>query len=258
LDETLELSALYKSLGFCHRKLEKFDQAVLDYTAAIAVDRQNIRAYNNRAYCLAKLGRFSEAVDDYSTVIKLDPLNSHAYHNRGISLEKLNLFDEAISDFSHVLELDSQVSSQATTAASGSANSSNMPAPVSASSSAISVPRRQPPPGKSPTQQAAQARSALPPPPAAAATFVSSAHLKTVTATSVPPSVVSGTTPGSDSGSIGGMGMLEAAKRLADFSITPNSKSSVSRNVHIFPKQFNLCLLYLFLCIVYCNYCGLF
>ena len=51
---------------------------------------------------MAKLERFEEAVEDYSRVIELDPTNSHAYHNRGISYDKIGLVDLAIADFTKV------------------------------------------------------------------------------------------------------------------------------------------------------------
>lgn len=35
-----------------------------------------------RAYCLAKMGRYDEAVAEYDAVIALDPSDAHAYHNR--------------------------------------------------------------------------------------------------------------------------------------------------------------------------------
>lgn len=57
-----------------------------------------VRVLNNRAYCLAKLERFVEAVDDYSRVIKAEPKNSHALHNRGLSLDKLGRHDEGEYD----------------------------------------------------------------------------------------------------------------------------------------------------------------
>ena len=59
---------------------------------------------------MARLERYEEAVEDYSTVISLDPHNSHAFHNRGISLDKLGHFDAAIADFTKVLEIDSRTS----------------------------------------------------------------------------------------------------------------------------------------------------
>ena len=70
-----------------------------------------MRGYNNRAYCYAKLDRYRDAIDDYTTVIGLDSCNSHAYHNRGVSYDKMGLYEFAIADFTKVLELDSTTGS---------------------------------------------------------------------------------------------------------------------------------------------------
>jgi tetratricopeptide (TPR) repeat protein len=61
-----------------------------------------VRAHNNRAYILAKLERYAEAVEDYTMVLRYDPRSVHAYHNRGISYDKLGLIDLAIADFTKV------------------------------------------------------------------------------------------------------------------------------------------------------------
>ena len=98
--------------GYCWRKLDRFDEAIDDYTTVIRLTPDNIRAYNNRAYSFAKLDRFLEAIDDYSVVISLDPTNSHAYHNRGVSFDKLGSYDKAIADFTKVLELDAMASDE--------------------------------------------------------------------------------------------------------------------------------------------------
>ena len=68
--------------------------------------QSELRVLNNRAYCLAKLERFSEAIDDYSHVIDIEPTNSHALHNRGLSLDKLGRHEEAMADFKKVLDLE--------------------------------------------------------------------------------------------------------------------------------------------------------
>ena len=104
-DPTQQVAIIQR--GYCWRKLDRFESAIDDYSAAIRHAPENIRAYNNRAYCFAKLDRFLAAIDDYSVVISLDPTNSHAYHNRGVSYDKVGSYDKAIADFTKVLELDS-------------------------------------------------------------------------------------------------------------------------------------------------------
>lgn len=52
-------------------RTDDFEGAISDYTQALRVDSLNIKAFNNRAYCFAKLERFEEAVRDYSAVIDI-------------------------------------------------------------------------------------------------------------------------------------------------------------------------------------------
>ena len=54
--------------GFCWRKMDKFENAIQDYSAIISSNPSNIRAINNRAYCLAKINKFQDNNVDKMTV----------------------------------------------------------------------------------------------------------------------------------------------------------------------------------------------
>lgn len=89
----------YMNIGYCCRKMEQYQEAVLNYSKIITLlesqeqklsENHNsifkpyyLKTYNNRGYCYAKMNQFQNAVTDYGLVIKLDSNNSHAYHNRG-------------------------------------------------------------------------------------------------------------------------------------------------------------------------------
>ena len=50
-------SIIYSNRGLVNRKLERFENAIEDYSNEIKFGPQNnIKAFNNRAYCYAKLG----------------------------------------------------------------------------------------------------------------------------------------------------------------------------------------------------------
>ena len=54
---------IYSNRGLVNRKLEKFNDAINDYTMELQYGPQNnVKAYNNRAYCYAKLGKYQEAI----------------------------------------------------------------------------------------------------------------------------------------------------------------------------------------------------
>ena len=52
-----------------------------------------------------KLQRHEEALADYTAAVALDPLNANAYHNRGSSLDKLRRCEEAVDDFTRAIEV---------------------------------------------------------------------------------------------------------------------------------------------------------
>jgi len=100
---------IYSNRGLVYRKMDRFENAIDDYTCEIEYGASNnVKAFNNRAYCFAKLGHYDEAIADYSTVLKFDELNIHALHNRGISYERLAKYMQAIKDFSEVIQLDKE------------------------------------------------------------------------------------------------------------------------------------------------------
>ena len=43
-----------------------------------------------------KLNRFDEAIQDYSKAIQIDPNNAYTYYNKGISLDRKGDYDKAI------------------------------------------------------------------------------------------------------------------------------------------------------------------
>lgn len=60
-DQAIELDAknsiIYSNRGLVNRKLERFENAIDDYSNEIKYGPpSNIKAFNNRAYCFAKLG----------------------------------------------------------------------------------------------------------------------------------------------------------------------------------------------------------
>ena len=61
---------IYSNRGLVNRKMERFEQAIEDYTNELKYGQpNNLKAFNNRAYCFAKLGHYQEAIRDYSRVI---------------------------------------------------------------------------------------------------------------------------------------------------------------------------------------------
>lgn len=96
---------IFSNRGLVLRKLERFQEAIADYTKELQLsgaNRNKVRTLNNRAYCFAKISDFASAIKDYSLVIEEtdgEGGNVHAYHNRGISYERKEEYSKAIEDF---------------------------------------------------------------------------------------------------------------------------------------------------------------
>ena len=72
------------------------------------MEPQHIKSLFNRGFSYDKLGRFDAALRDYSAAIALQPRNSFAYYNRGITRDKQEDFAGAVADFSRAIELEPQ------------------------------------------------------------------------------------------------------------------------------------------------------
>ncbi len=68
---------------------ENYQQAVDDYTNAIAIEPENSELYYLRAEAKIGLNEFLSAAVDYTYIISLDSLDATAYYNRGICYANL-------------------------------------------------------------------------------------------------------------------------------------------------------------------------
>jgi tetratricopeptide (TPR) repeat protein len=90
-----EKSKAFYNRGINFRKNEKPSEAIKDYTSAIIIKPDYVKAYNNRALTKLSIEDYKGAIADYNQVIKLDNGQIEnigiAYFNRGTA--KLNLDD---------------------------------------------------------------------------------------------------------------------------------------------------------------------
>ena len=98
----------------CHKRGD-FDAAIRDYNAAIALNSENARVYNDRGNAYYEKGSekgdflnafFDTAIDDYSKSIELNSKDAGTYKNRGITYVAKNESDAAIKDLNKTIELD--------------------------------------------------------------------------------------------------------------------------------------------------------
>lgn len=97
--------AAIHGMGLIAAQMKSFSMAVKLFNNAIAVDKNNPRAYSNLANALASEGKSEEALGAYDKAIKLDSGYIDALKNRGIVRAELKQYKAALADFARVLEL---------------------------------------------------------------------------------------------------------------------------------------------------------
>jgi tetratricopeptide (TPR) repeat protein len=90
-------------LGNALAALERWDQALASYAAAVARDPEFIEAHLNLGNVLQTLERWDEALDCYDRALALRPLDAAALSNRGVVLKELHRFDAALEAFDRAI-----------------------------------------------------------------------------------------------------------------------------------------------------------
>jgi tetratricopeptide (TPR) repeat protein len=73
---------VYVALGTVLDSLGKHDEAIADFTRAIALDPHDQIAYSNRATVYMASSRLELAIADLTEVIRAEPANGMAFYNR--------------------------------------------------------------------------------------------------------------------------------------------------------------------------------
>jgi lipoprotein NlpI len=93
----------YIDRGDAHAGKKEWDAAGADYSAALALDPDNIETLLRRAFILALQKKYDAAIADYSSVIRLSPGEPASYAARGFLYEEEGDYDLAIVDFTTVI-----------------------------------------------------------------------------------------------------------------------------------------------------------
>ncbi|MGN6578932.1 MAG: tetratricopeptide repeat protein [Bordetella sp.] len=84
---------------------QRYDQALADFDAAIALDDGLAEAFNNRGTALYKLDRFDEAAASYGRALALKP-DAETFGSRGLALHMGRRLDEALASYDSALALE--------------------------------------------------------------------------------------------------------------------------------------------------------
>jgi len=97
-----------KANGDAAFRAKNYQEAVKQYTAAIAADAQNHALYSNRSAAHLKLGHNKAALEDAEKCIEMSPDFAKGYLRKGQALFKQEKFDEACGVYATGLEKDPQ------------------------------------------------------------------------------------------------------------------------------------------------------
>ncbi len=96
--------------GVAHKQTFHLPLAVDDFTRVIArADRTDFmlgRAHFFRSICHRRMQRFDEAIADGNVAVALRPTDSHTWTVRGFALSQVGLLDDAERDLNEALRLD--------------------------------------------------------------------------------------------------------------------------------------------------------
>ena len=98
-----------KSDQFCQEwlfKLQQFEKAVDDLTAAALSMPKQPDIYFARGVALSRLNRLDDALADFSKALHLVPNNSAAYYARGEVHRGMNHHQRAIDDYGKAIQLN--------------------------------------------------------------------------------------------------------------------------------------------------------
>ena len=82
-----------------------FQQAIRDYTQAIALNPNNAGLYGLRGLAYYDVKDYSSAIRDFNQAIALNPNDAYAYGNRGVIYSKLKDYSSAIRDLTQSIAL---------------------------------------------------------------------------------------------------------------------------------------------------------
>jgi tetratricopeptide (TPR) repeat protein len=101
-------SVAYFTRAVVYAQLQQFQQSLIDYDRAIAINPQDANAYNNRGILKKdKLNDSQGALADYNKAIIINPEYANAYMNRGnLKRDKLNDNQGALSDYDRAIVLN--------------------------------------------------------------------------------------------------------------------------------------------------------
>lgn len=92
--------------GLGYRRTNRADLAIADYDAALRLDPNSSRTWNNRGYAFFTKGDVTRAFADWEQALRLDPRNATVYVNRAEAYSRAGQYDQALAQLEQALVID--------------------------------------------------------------------------------------------------------------------------------------------------------
>jgi tetratricopeptide (TPR) repeat protein len=97
-------------LAHLYDKLNVPAKAILYYTKAIELDKEDYAFFFQRGVVYLKKNDLSLAVADFTSALKINPESDNSMHNRGVALFKLGKKEQACADWCKAKQLENTFS----------------------------------------------------------------------------------------------------------------------------------------------------
>ena len=81
----------------------ELQQAIEDFTQAIALDSNLVVAYSNRCFVYIQLEDYQHATEDCTQALQRNPKNAEAYLNRGVAHYRQGRYQAAVADYNQLI-----------------------------------------------------------------------------------------------------------------------------------------------------------
>jgi len=96
----------YYNRGTIWAQKKNYNSAIADYNRAIEIDPKWLRYFIMRGNAYGSKGDHASAIADYSEAIRINPKDDTGYFNRALQYQAQRKFDSAFADFNKAIELD--------------------------------------------------------------------------------------------------------------------------------------------------------
>ena len=96
----------FSYIGECYEKMERFEQALIHYDQALAIDPNWVDAWIGRGVVKDVQGRAAESIKDLEVAIKLAPEHGDAWFYLANSLGRVGRFDDALGAYTTLNTLE--------------------------------------------------------------------------------------------------------------------------------------------------------